>query len=154
MYPSFLRLNTYFIEELCCTANAHFEASPERDGEVLPEDLKINVEKGTDEDKERGWIFRLSVELQDASGTTFPYTFRIVLVGFFEIRDDQPYKNPEFIIQSNGPAILYSAAREAIAMVTGRGPYQSLILPSVAFVKPPETQPARLETEEKKQLPA
>lgn len=65
-----------------------------------------------------------------------PYDFRIVMVGFFKIlQTDQSVdqKNLERVVKINSASILYSAAREFIAGVTGRGPLPAIILPAIVL---------------------
>ncbi len=66
-----------------------------------------------------------------------------MLVAFFEVIPEWPPEQVDRLFSANAPALLYSAAREALATVTGRGPYPEIFLPSVTFVQLPseKTEP-------------
>jgi preprotein translocase subunit SecB len=90
-----------------------------------------------------GRTCQLLVELKDATSSKFPCEFSIMLVGFFEVIPEWPPEQVGRLFSANAPALLYSAAREALATVTGRGPYPEILLPSVTFVQLPseKTEP-------------
>src|SRR5437868_340692 len=103
MYPSFLLLETYFIEELRFAVNREYTYDPEKGIAILPEHLKFDVKSAEDEDEARKWLFQLSVETEELTKANLPYSFLITLVGVFEIKENQPYKSPEKLIQANAP---------------------------------------------------
>src|SRR5439155_16632306 len=63
-----------------------------------------------------------------------------------EVDEDFPVKLTERLVQTNGPSILYSIARELVREQTARGPEGPFILPTASFVQDPPpaqaTQPA------------
>jgi preprotein translocase subunit SecB len=67
----------------------------------------------------------------------FPYSFKLVYVGFFRVVKDFPADRIEQMVRVNGPALLYSAAREALVYLSGRGRRPAIMLPSITFIEPP-----------------
>lgn len=135
MIPSPLSLEWYFIKELHVTWQSDFDQS-----QTMPlsvSDLSVEVFPSQNDDEPLKWLFELVITLDDKTGKRFPYTFQITLVGFFEITKAYAEGSPsrgELLAKVNGPAVLYSAAREHITTVTSRGPHREMILPTVTFV--------------------
>ena len=98
------------------------------------------------EDKPRCWTISLELNYQPAADTNTPYLFALTLVGMVEVDEDFPVKLTERLVQTNGPSVLYSIARELIREQTARGPEGPFILPTASFVQDPApaqaTQPA------------
>jgi len=55
-----------------------------------------------------------------------------------EFFESQGPEKTDQLVNVNGPALLYSAARELLALVSGRGPYTdgnfNVLLPSITFL--------------------
>jgi preprotein translocase subunit SecB len=79
------------------------------------------------------WRVELTVESDNPPEITYPYDFRVVMVGYFRVNFEDAPDNIELVIKNNCAAVLYSAAREALATATGRGPFPSVVLPSFSF---------------------
>jgi hypothetical protein len=47
------------------------------------------------------------------------------------------------MVRTNAPALLYSAAREALMYLTGRGRSPAILLPSITFLEPPKPPPTK-----------
>jgi preprotein translocase subunit SecB len=62
-----------------------------------------------------------------------PYNFRAIIVGFFRLSSDYTEDELQSHIGRNAPGLLFSAARESLATLTGRGPFPALALPVVVF---------------------
>lgn len=95
--------------------------------------LSANVTDIRNADDPRSWRFELEVESKDEESKEFPYSLRIILVGFFRVRDQYPDERADILARVNGPSVLYSAAREALATATSRSGYPAIVLPSVMF---------------------
>lgn len=135
MIPSPLSLEWYFIKELHVTWQSDFDGSQTTPLSVS--DLSVEVFPSQNDEEPLKWGFELVITLDDKSGKRFPYTFQIALVGFFAITKTYAEGNPsraELLAKVNGPAVLYSAAREHITTITSRGPHPEMILPTVTFV--------------------
>jgi preprotein translocase subunit SecB len=108
------------------------------DGLFNPDELTVNMRAGggSDPEDQLRWMAVLEIESENNSEINFPYTFRVVLVGYFRLNVPQPVDDMEKVtaaIKVNATSILYSAARELIASVTGRGPFPAAVLPSVVI---------------------
>jgi preprotein translocase subunit SecB len=137
MNPSPLQLEGYYLTDLSFQASLdHHSAGGET--KIWAEDLESAVWY---ENKGHGkWRVVLRVELPSTSEHRGPYSFKVGLIGFFELASDYRGGNAEQLVKINGPSMLYSAAREALASVTGRGPFPPVLLPSVNFLTVPGDQ--------------
>ncbi len=77
------------------------------------------------------------VRSKDEGEGTYPYTFQLTYVGFYKVVKQYPSDRIEQMVKTNAPALLYSAAREAIVYLTGRGRSPAILLPSITFLQPP-----------------
>jgi preprotein translocase subunit SecB len=141
-----LQLERYFIKELHFLLKDDFESKPETDlVSELPDLLNLTVRAMRHEADPLRWSFEVSVQFKD--DPRFPYNLRIVMLGFFKVSNEYPAENVEMLARVNGPALLYSAAREAVVTITSRsGSPTAALLPSVSFLPSP---PARPETKAK-----
>ena len=154
MLDSPLQLEGYYIEVISVSLSPQMQevSGIELSGVFHPQvpgadrnvslAIDTKVEFGRKEDEPLRFKVRLSIESDDERSPGFPYTFSIVLVGYFNVVASYPAEQVDLLISINSPSVLYSAAREALATVTGRGLFPAVILPTVSF------QPAKL------QLPA
>jgi preprotein translocase subunit SecB len=140
MKPAPLNLESYFAEGFEFSVNPRFNPNqpPElrwEDFQVIPniEVLPRQQEALFDKDVVRVQI-RLRVRFQPSHSGNFPYTFRIDVIGFFNTPATAANRDPLSLLQVNGSSILFGAAREMIANFTSRGPFRSILLPSVSFV--------------------
>ena len=150
MQPSPLELLFYYVESLRWKVEAGFD--PEKPAPLQCDDLewhlqhdnesadgnaqntaKENVEN-TAPRKEisRETAYRLRLSLPPREGR-FPYSFEIVVVGYFRLGEEVPDESIVRVLDANAPALLYGTAREALATSVGRGPFRPLILPTVHF---------------------
>lgn len=139
-----LQLHRYFVEEVFCKANPDFD----RDKESRIKDFQVFFETGEDKSPLLRRI-RLTVEQNLTKDGNEPFAFKIVMVGFFEVVkayfESQGSEKAEQLVNVNGPALLYSAARELLALVSGRGPYAdenlNVLLPSITFLNFKQIKP-------------
>src|SRR6266851_4996574 len=108
--------------------------------------VEVDAETQKRENDPLRWRCQLSIRSRDEDEGNFPFTFRLVYIGFFRVVKDYPAERIEQMVRTNAPALLYSAAREAIMFLTGRGRLPALLLPSVTFLEPPKAQPAKART--------
>ncbi|CAN5300300.1 hypothetical protein BH18ACI2_BH18ACI2_06130 [soil metagenome] len=134
-----LQLDRYFLKRL------HFELYEGFDRTKVPlEGMAIpNVEIGVvsidqNPDNPLQWRFEVKLELLDPQDTPFPYKVETTVVGYFTVSGHYPAERAERLAKTNGPALLYSSAREIVASVTGRSSYSPLLIPSVTFIQPEE----------------
>jgi preprotein translocase subunit SecB len=130
-----LQLEGYLVTELSFKAQPDFEYDIENPlTTVMPSDLTVEVALAEHQDDRLRRNCDLTVELADPTGSKVPYVFRTSFTGFFRISDKYPANQVDLMFATNAPALLYSAAREMLATVTGRGPYPAVTLPSVTFI--------------------
>jgi len=145
-----LQLENYFVRALRFELRAGFDSSSPAEADfTLPDfDLTTNVIQSTDDP--RRCRCELHVALDDGPACSFPYTFAVSLVGMFHVSETYPEEQVALLLKVNAPSILYSAARELIYGISGRGGYAPVLLPSVSFVPnlapPPQSAPATQET--------
>ena len=75
---------------------------------------------------------------------TLPYKIALQVIGQFAVEPAEPdAEKLEKLLRFNGGSMLYSAAREMVLIVTGRGPWGPYALPTVNFqtLKKVEPQP-------------
>lgn len=140
MHQSPLILDFYFVKKIQYELKTGFDDDLNREQkEVKAPQIVVNVNSAKHSDQINHWRFELSIEADEESSVAdFPYTFSITLVGFFRVDEKFPAENADMLAQVNAPSVLYSAARECLASVTGRSPYAAILLPSVSFVPEPE----------------
>jgi len=151
-----LRLDRYFLKELHYELNAGFD----RDMQSADEDTLPSVTVGVtsaeqDPDNRLKWRFELKLELAEDPEGNFPYKIGATMVGYFTVSEDYAAERADEMARANGPALLYSGARELVRSVTGRGPYPPLLLPSITFVqsKVEEAKPVQQELPTAKKVP-
>lgn len=84
--------------------------------------------------------YRFAVDLvikQDAvQGKNLPYSYELHMLGFVSVHPDFPPDRLQRAVETNGPSMLFGAAREILRAATGRGPYGPVLIPSTTFLKP------------------
>lgn len=142
-----LQLNRYFITRLDIIALREYAVKKpvSYDFNNLQSDVKIS------KDKKKPGIFQVSLMLKHAPQAVenLPYSFSIQIIGFFEVHPQWPKEKIDELVRINGPAVLYGIAREIIAQNTGRGPWGSLLLPTVNFL-PESTNKTKIRKRAKK----
>lgn len=126
-----LQLKYYFIESFQITAQKAYDRK--KSGKNMTDILKSDTKFLANKANPKLWQVKLNILCKPDISDNVPYEFNLSLVGFFEV-DDPKQKD---IVYINAPAMLYSAAREIIASITGRGPWGSVILPSINFLPMP-----------------
>lgn len=99
--------------------------------------IEVNAETQKRDDHPLRWRCELTVASKDEEDKNYPYTFELVYVGFFTVVKEFPSDRVEQMVRVNAPSLLYSAAREAIMYLTGRGRVPATLLPSITFLEPP-----------------
>jgi preprotein translocase subunit SecB len=152
MRPSPLQLESYYVTELHFAEQGH--GASEEESALTPADLQVEVGSATHEENSLKRIYQLTIELTDEAQKRLPYTFRVVLVGFFEISKHYPSEHAEVMVNANAPALLYSAARELLTLISGRSFSAPVLLPSVTFIQPVEQAEATTGKASKSAKPA
>lgn len=150
-----LQLHRYFVEEISCKANPDFD----KDKDIKVKDFQVFFETAEDKNPLYRRIKLIITQNLSKDGNE-PFSFKVVMVGFFEVMKEffeshEPEKT-EQLVTVNGPALLYSAARELLALISGRGPYTNenlnVLLPSITFLnfKPMKPQKDKKTTKTRK----
>jgi preprotein translocase subunit SecB len=135
MRPAKMQLKEYFVAESFFRAQPKFfEASKNEDFTLNTSDFEIEVALGERSEDSNKKICELSITLEDETEQAFPYVFRTVMLGFFELDESCAEEEAELLLKTNAPSVLYSAAREFLLLTTGRSLYMPLMLPTVTFL--------------------
>jgi preprotein translocase subunit SecB len=146
MKEAALHLEGYYVRELSVVLNESFADKmpfgtwtgyhyhPEKPVKIAPSQFEVKSEIGRKIGDASRWRYELSIR-SSGRKESVPYTFRISLVGYFHVHKDLSQGEDDgAIIYVNAPSVLFSAAREALAAATARGPYPGVVLPLVSFV--------------------
>jgi preprotein translocase subunit SecB len=150
-----LQLEGYYVQEFHFAARQapegpsplffQFGLHPQL-GELFdPGDLTINTQIGggvNQEDPNR-IVSVVRIESRTEAEVKSPYDFLVVMVGHFILNAQPPAEeraNAMEALRTTAASVLYSAARELIASVTGRGPFPAAILPTVVIALDPITE--------------
>lgn len=131
MKPSPLQLERHFFTKV------HLDAHPDGDPAAKAQ-LKSQVDVAQAERDPKRYQLTLRLNLVAAGDKKPQYTAEIHVVGVVRVADGWPDPAVQQLVQVNGPALLYGAAREMLCNLTARGPWPMLCLHSVTFVQPPK----------------
>ena len=90
-------------------------------------------------EKPHNWLVRLTLRFE--GNARAKYEGSIGLYGEFSTKESLKPEVAEDLINVNGPAILYSTAREVVLTVTSRSANGPWMLPSVTFIDRKKRQP-------------
>ena len=127
---SMLEVDSYFIESFQFSTLHDFEPNSTEGVLRAGKDLQWQLEHALTPDD--CMAYRLRVVLSQENSRV-GYTFDIVLTGIFVPDASYSEEQAQQLADVNAPAVLYGAAREFVALATGRGPFNALCLPSVTF---------------------
>lgn len=127
-----LVLKHSFITEFHLVTRQDYD--PKKGHKYNMKNLQSDVKYLTSKKHPGVWQVPLNLKYKPQPGENVPYGFTIIIVGFFEIRSGWTKSRRESLIRINAPAVLYGAARELIAILSGRGPWDPILLPSVNFL--------------------
>lgn len=134
MQASPLELETYYLESLKWSLSSSFDASEDEVRLALSaEEIECDVQRA-DLEAPRYAAYRLQLSSKSLEGKPQPYDWEIVLVGYFRLHDTVPDDRVIALMDGNAPAVLFGAAREAIATALSRGPFRAPMLPGVNFM--------------------
>jgi preprotein translocase subunit SecB len=125
-----LQLSSYFITELHLAAIPKFDRTKPveiTDQHFFVEPAFKRIEDGLQ------WQVSLRLRQDPAPNANVPYSFAVVIVGFFEVHPQFEKERIERMVQTNAPTVLYSILREVVRDLTTRGPHLGLMLPTISF---------------------
>ncbi|PYP85610.1 MAG: hypothetical protein DMF61_15870 [Blastocatellia bacterium AA13] len=134
MLPSPLQLDGYYLKEARFESISPLENLPEKSVDSGRVNLDITHKAEQDARDPYKWRCEVTVRTKQPSRSKPPYSFVVTYVGFFEVDPRYPLEKVALLAKTNGPAVLYSAARETIITLASRSPYPISILPLVTFL--------------------
>lgn len=143
MKPSPLQLERHFFTKV------HVDAHPDGDAKLKGQ-VETQVELARAERDPKRYQLTLRLKLGPEGVKKSRYTAEIHVVGVVRVVDDWPSPAVQQLVEANGPALLYGAAREMLCNITARGPWPMHCLDSVTFIQtapraipsPPGGEPA------------
>ena len=129
MNPSPLQLERHFFTKV------RLEANPKGKPGAANE-LGCEVEIGKALDDAKRFQVTLRLKLLPGPGGEACYAGEIHAVGLFRVLAGWPPEQDLTLVETNGPALLYGAARELLCNLTARGPWPQVVLTSISFVQP------------------
>lgn len=146
MKEGIVNLLDYFATDLVLSTNKAFSTEKPLKFESSEFVTNVAVQKSTaTEGTERRWQVSLDVCHQPAPETNFPYAYRVALVGQFSIAPHVKAEDEERTVRIHGASVLYGMTREIVRVLTGRGPYRPVIIPTVSFYEQKPVAPANPE---------
>jgi preprotein translocase subunit SecB len=116
----------------------HVEAIPEHKpaapGESLRHEIVVQLNLATIDDRPGMWQVTLDIRGTNDAAAPPPYRFRVRGVGTFTYTgEDQSEPEIAKVVGVNGASIVFSSAREYLLLLTSRGPWGQLRLPTMSF---------------------
>ena len=136
-----LQLTDYFVHSIRVEALADYDPAKDQDLDVASLHVSEKCFRANGAHPNR---FAIDLDIrQDAiGGKNLPYAYELHMVGFIEVAPGFPDDKLQRAVETNGPSMLFGAAREILRAATGRGPYGPVLIPSTTFFK---SAPAALE---------
>ncbi len=126
-----LRLDDYFFTRVFFEANPKYSKPAEND--PTPMEIGISLELLGHKSDPNRFQLKLTLNKSDADDPPLPYNFDVQVVGLFSVDPEFKHDDIPKLVKINGGSMLYSATREYLLMITGRGPWGGLKLPTVSF---------------------
>jgi len=148
---SLLRLEASFYDKVIVETVPQYQQG-------VPISLRgdIGVELVPSTESSSPWAVILSVAINaPEEGPTPPYTVDMRAIGHFRWEGDTEAGDEGFerIVGVNGASLLFSGMRELVAIITARGPWGQMLLPTLDFraieivTRPPDTAEAPADSE-------
>ena len=139
-----LKIIFYGIESFSFQSNKKIKEN--RRGAQSAENITTDVKYMTAADNENLHKIEMKISVDSKGKEHPPYRLSLFIWGVFEIDESFAKESADFLVQINGPSILYGAAREYIFASTAHGRFGPYLLPSVSF-RPELKQENDLDTE-------
>lgn len=122
------------------------DSAVERSRFPSPADLDAKISQDVNVENESLRRVEVELTLSPAARSHAYYDFSIKMIGLFSIdlncHQTDPNLDPDRLVATNAPSLLYSAARELLLILTSRGPHPAMLLPTVRFLpEAPRTSP-------------
>jgi preprotein translocase subunit SecB len=139
-----LQLTDYFVHSIRVEALPDFDPGKEQDLDIACLQVTENCLRANGDHPNR-FAIDLVIKQDALEGKNLPYAYELHMVGFIEVHPDFPEDCLKRAVETNGPSMLFGAAREILRAVTGSGPYGPMLIPSTTFFKqadPPASPPS------------
>jgi preprotein translocase subunit SecB len=134
MNLSQLELQNYFVTTLSLTANRNFDGQKPRAACISH--LLVEPFLQADEKDTRHWQVTVKITYRPGPDVNAPYHFAVEIVGLFCVAAEYPADKVQWLVEINGPSVLYGTAREMLRSLMTTGPYPPLLLPTGSFYEP------------------
>lgn len=134
MQASKLQLEQYFVDEASFRLKEGTLQKLKGEPGLEPDDMDIEVRLGEHEDDPLRTFCQLEVKLTKETARMYPYSFKVVMVGFFQLSPECTSDDKDVLMANTAPSMLYTAAREYLLTITGRTRYLPIMLPTVLFI--------------------
>lgn len=129
-----LQLTDYFVHSIRVEAQPGYDTTKEQD--LAIDDLQVTENCfPVPADGTHRFAIDLVIKQDAVEGKNLPYAYELHMVGFIEAYPGFPEDQLQRAIETNGPSMLFGAAREILRAATGRGPYGPVLIPSTTFYK-------------------
>lgn len=122
----------YCFPALGYSANRKFKGEAASFFEISESIMDLEIRCSPSHEPEEFFVF-LSLKIPHNDSPLIPYEVHAEVIGSFAISPDYSDDKEKLAVVTGG-SILYSALREAILSVTGRGPFPKLKLPSISLL--------------------
>ena len=125
-----LEVDGYFVPRLVVEANHDYDPGKHESHEAI---VTVNPMIGQNKHDHKNYRIQLDIEVKPDAEAHIPYNIELTVIGVFNVHDHVPEAERTDIAAITGTSILYSAARELVLAVTGRGPWEAYMLPAYSF---------------------
>ena len=129
-----LQLTDYFVLSIHVEALADHDPGKKQDLDVANLLVTESCVPAGD-DKPHQFLIDLIIKQEALEGKNLPYSYELHMIGFIEVSPNFPEERVQRAVETNGPSMLFGAAREILRAATGRGPYGPVLIPSTTFFK-------------------
>ena len=128
-----LQLEDYFFTRVFFQANDEYTGQLKNEHFPVELEIGFNLELLKHESDPHRFQLRLTINELKSGDHPLPYTLDIQTIGLFAVDPDFSHEDIPRLVRVIGGSMLYSATREYVLMITGRGPWGGLKLPTVNF---------------------
>jgi len=129
-----LQLTDYFVHSIHVEALADYDPGKDQDLDIDSLQVTENCFRANGNHPNR-FAIDLVIKQDALAGKNLPYSYELHMIGFIEVSPNFPEDKLQRAVETNGPSMLFGAAREILRAATGRGPYGPVLIPSTTFFK-------------------
>lgn len=135
-----LRLEDNFFTNLQVTARP--PAMLKKMSADLPRSAEVDCRIGVLPHEEAPTLYEVTLWVKNAEDDeTRAYDIAATVVGVFRFAEEYPVERRRGFVEMVGPTMLWGSLREILAILTARGPYGPVNLPTVSFIQQKGTGP-------------